>query len=281
MSSQERHGAASSSSSACPSRQLEDQRQMSLFQEQVQEDILQHMLTRFSLIFRNETLDLDYLLDTAQQELDLAITASNHVNIPEALIMGLQELINIIHVNVSSEETSTTASDIVTCTWGNVGRPRLDIRRDDLEELLHTALPVEHLSRICGVSRSTINRRLKEHTLSIRACYSNISDEELDHVVRSIKIRMPHAGYRLMKGELLARGHQIQWHRMKASMRQVDGAGILARMVQLGFIARRSYSVPAPLSLVHVDTNHKLITFNIVTFGGIDGFSRKVLLVKL
>ncbi len=229
-------------------------------QEQVQEDILQRMLTKFSLIFRNETLDLDYLLDTAQQELDLAITASNHVNIPEALITGLQELINIIHVNVSSEGTSTTASDIVTCTWGNVGRPRLDIRRDDLEELLHTALPVEHLSWICGVSRSTMNRRLKEHTLSVRACYSNISDEELDHVVRSIKIRMPHAGYRLMKGELLARGHRIQWHRMKASMRRVDGAGILARMVQLGFIARRSYSVPAPLSLVHVDTNHKLIT---------------------
>ncbi len=59
----------------------------------MQEDILQRMLTKFSLIFRNETLDLDYLLDTVQQELDLAITASNHVNIPEALITGLQELL--------------------------------------------------------------------------------------------------------------------------------------------------------------------------------------------
>ncbi len=85
----------------------------------MQEDILKHMLTKFGLIFRNETLDLDYLLDTAQQELDLAITASNHVNIPEALITGLQELIDIIHVNVSSEGTSTTASDIVTMTLRN------------------------------------------------------------------------------------------------------------------------------------------------------------------
>ncbi|NP_001108034.1 uncharacterized protein LOC100136843 [Danio rerio] len=278
MTSRERHGAVpSSSTSACPSGQLEDRRQMSLFQQQVQEDILQRMRTKFNLISRNETLDFEYLLDTAKQQLDLAITASNHLNIPEALITGLQELINIINVNVSSEENSTTASDIVTCTWGNVGRPRLDIRREDLEELLHTALPVEHLSRICGVSRRTMNRRLKEHALPVRDCYSNISDEELDHVVRSIKIRMPHAGYRLMKGELLARGHRIQWNRMKASMQRVDGAGILARMVQLGFIARRSYSVPAPLSLVHVDTNHKLITFNIVMFGGIDGFSRKIL----
>ncbi len=76
----------------------------------------------------------------------------------------------------------------------------------------------------------------------------------------TIPLRMPHAGYRLVKGELLARGHRIQWRKVKASMQRVDGAGILARMVQLGFIARRTYSVPAPLSLVHVDTNHKLIT---------------------
>ncbi len=138
----------------------------------------------------------------------MAITASDYVNIPEALIMGLLELINIIQVNINSEETSTTASDIVTCSWENIGCPRLDIRRDDLEEFLCTALPVEHLSWICGISRSTMNRRLKEHILSVRACYSNISDEELDHVVRSKKVRMPNAGYRLMKGELLARGHR-------------------------------------------------------------------------
>ncbi|KAM6952077.1 uncharacterized protein PEZ65_009296 [Lycodopsis pacificus] len=47
-------------------------------------------------------------------------------------------------------------------------------------------------------------------------------------------------------------------------------------MVQLTCIARRTYSVPAPLSLVHIDTNHKLIRYNIVIFGGIDGFSRKI-----
>ncbi|KAL1277179.1 hypothetical protein QQF64_023852 [Cirrhinus molitorella] len=34
---------------------------------------------------------------------------------------------------------------------------------------------------------------------------------------------------------------------------------------------------PWPLSLVHVDTNHKLIRYNIVIFGGVDGFSRKIL----
>ncbi|XP_057187724.1 uncharacterized protein zgc:174680 [Triplophysa rosa] len=250
---------------------------MSSIQEQVQEDILQRMLTKFNLICRNETIDLDYLLDIAQQELALATAALNHVTIPEQLIESLRELINVVNTSLSSEETTAHTSDIVTLTWGNLGRPRLDISRDDIEELLSTALPVEHLAQICGVSRRTMNRRLKEHSLSVRGCYSSISDDELDHVVRAIKLRMPHSGYRLVKGELVARGHRIQWHRVKASMQRVDGAGILARMVQLGFVARRTYSVPAPLSLVHVDTNHKLITFNIVIFGGIDGFSRKIL----
>lgn len=229
-------------------------------QEQVREDILQRMLTKFHSICRNETIDMDYLLDVAQQELTLAIAASNHVDIPAELIRSLQELINLINTSQSSEESSVNLSEIVTLTCGNFGRPRLDIHRDDLKELLSTALPVETLAQLCGVSRRTLNRRLKEHSLSVRGCYSNISDNELDRLVRAIKLRMPHAGYRLVKGELLARGHRIQWHRVKASMQRVDGAGILARMVQLGFIARRTYSVPAPLSLVHVDTNHKLIT---------------------
>ncbi|MEQ2223622.1 hypothetical protein ILYODFUR_038469 [Ilyodon furcidens] len=71
-------------------------------------------------------------------------------------------------------------------------------------------------------------------------------------------------------------GVQIPWKRVKMSLQRVDGAGLIARMVQLSCIARRQYCVPAPLSLVHVDTNHKLIRYNIVVFGAIDGFSRKI-----
>ncbi|KAL3059235.1 hypothetical protein OYC64_011203 [Pagothenia borchgrevinki] len=63
-------------------------------------------------------------------------------------------------------------------------------------------------------------------------------------------------------------------------MHRVDAAGILARLTQLGCVVRRTYSVRAPLSLVHVDTNHKLIRYNIVIFGGIDGFSRKIMYLE-
>ncbi|KAG9261338.1 hypothetical protein AMEX_G26349 [Astyanax mexicanus] len=59
-------------------------------------------------------------------------------------------------------------------------------------------------------------------------------------------------------------------------MHRVDTVGILCRLNQLGCVVRRTYSVPGPKSLMHIDTNHKLIRYNIVIFGAVDGFSRKI-----
>ena len=46
--------------------------------------------------------------------------------------------------------------------------------------------------------------RMKEHNMSVRECYSDMSDEELDQKVRAITARMPHAGFRMVKGSLQA-----------------------------------------------------------------------------
>ncbi|MED6260719.1 hypothetical protein ATANTOWER_027128 [Ataeniobius toweri] len=77
----------------------------------------------------------------------------------------------------------------------------------------------------------------------------------------------------MVKGCLQADGHRVQWDRIKESMHRVDAPGVLERMTQLGCIVRRTYFVQGPLSLVHVDTNHKLIRYNIIIFGGIERFS--------
>uniref|UniRef100_A0A0F8AE44 Integrase core domain-containing protein n=1 Tax=Larimichthys crocea TaxID=215358 RepID=A0A0F8AE44_LARCR len=60
-------------------------------------------------------------------------------------------------------------------------------------------------------------------------------------------------------------------------MHRVDSLGVVSRMSQLGCVVRRTYSVPCPKYLVHIDTNHKLIRYNIIIFGGTDGFSRKIM----
>ncbi|MEQ2249964.1 hypothetical protein ILYODFUR_034959, partial [Ilyodon furcidens] len=121
---------------------------------------------------------------------------------------------------------------------------------------------------------------MHELGLSTRSSFSRLSDSELDIAVRSIKHRLPNAGYRMIKGCLQADGHRVQWDRVKESMLRVNAAGVLQRMMQLGCIVRRTYSVPHPLSLVHLDTNHKLIRYNIIIFGAIDGFSRKIMYLE-
>nr|XP_055057120.1 uncharacterized protein LOC129441490 [Misgurnus anguillicaudatus] len=160
------------------------------------------------------------------------------------------------------------------------GRPRVVVPVEHIAYLLEIGLPVKTISELLGVSRATLFRRMAENNLTVRGLYSTCTDEELDQLVLQVKERMPHAGYRMVKGALKAQGHRVQWNRVKAAMHRVDSLGILSRMTQLGCVIRRTYSVPCPKYLVHIDTNHKLIRYNIVTFGGIDGFSRKIMYLR-
>lgn len=95
--------------------------------------------------------------------------------------------------------------------------------------------------------------------MSVTSLYSEMTNEELDAIVADIKSTMPDCGYRMMKGALKSRGFLVQWERVRASMHRVDTVGVLTRMSSMGCIVRRTYSVPCPRSLVHIDTNHKLI----------------------
>ncbi|KTG43905.1 hypothetical protein cypCar_00048876 [Cyprinus carpio] len=122
---------------------------------------------------------------------------------------------------------------------------------------------------------SQYSQQTDEFCLSARQNYSNVTDQELDNAVQRIKKEMPTAGYRMVKGRLKSMGIHVQWRRVTASMHRVDSLGILSRLTGLGCIVRRTYSVRGPLSLWHVDTNHKLIRYNIVLFGAVDGYSRK------
>ncbi|XP_063736042.1 uncharacterized protein LOC134862182 isoform X1 [Eleginops maclovinus] len=153
----------------------------------------------------------------------------------------------------------------------------MTISSDYLSKLLELNLSVPCIAKLLGVSRRTVYRRMAESDLSVKALYSPMTDEELDECVREIKSRQPNSGYRMMKTLLQARGLRVQYNRVRASMHRVDTIGVINRMLHVGCVARRTYSVPGPQSLMHIDTNHKLIRYNIVVFGGIDGFSRKIM----
>ena len=138
-----------------------------------------------------------------------------------------------------------------------VGRPRFVISRQQLDFLVENNFTVPQMSLILGVSSRTIERRLSENGIYIRARYADLIDAELHRIVSEIQEEYPSCGNQQMRGHLLSRGYRIQQHRIREAQRTVDPECCIMR--QLHVINRRTYNVPSPRSLWHVDSNHKLI----------------------
>ncbi|XP_051794348.1 uncharacterized protein LOC110972132 isoform X1 [Acanthochromis polyacanthus] len=232
--------------------------------------LLERLKSRITDVLDQPHLNLDYFQYIVNQEAFILTAASSTLNIPPEIVSCLLSLQSKIDSAVAHESPCTFIRT------GGRGRPKFIFSEELLSQLIDIPLPVTCIANLLGVSQSTIFRRMHELGLSTRSTYSNRTDCELDNAVQSIKSRIPNAGYRMVKGCLQAHGHRVQWDRIKQSMHRVDAPGVLERMTQLGCIVRRKYFVQRPLSLVHVDTNHKLIRYNIVIFGAIDGYSRKI-----
>jgi hypothetical protein len=108
--------------------------------------------------------------------------------------------------------------------------------------------------------------------------FSTVTEDELDRVVSEITKEFPHSGEGLIKQMLLGKYIKVQRWRLRESLHRVDSEGIAQR--KRGRLARRVYQVQGPNRLWHIDTNHKIIRWNLVIIGGIDGFSRLPVMLK-
>ncbi|CAL8371774.1 unnamed protein product [Gadus morhua 'NCC'] len=109
--------------------------------------------------------------------------------------------------------------------------------------------------------------------------YSEMSDTQLDALVLEIH-RIHLCGYRMLRYHLQGRGHLVQIHRVRQSLKRVDPEGTEQRALANPTLHRRQYSVPGPNCMWHIDGNHKLIRWRFVIHGGIDGFSRLVVFLS-
>ena len=149
------------------------------------------------------------------------------------------------------------------------GRPRIWVDQTKLKFLKSLHFKWTDIASILGVSEKTLRRRAREWNIST---YSLVSDHELDVIVRRHSEEFPHCGEAMMKGYLLSIDIHIQRERLRQSIRRVTGS----EQRNSHNIYRRTYSVPGPNSLWHIDGHHKLIKWRLVTHGGIDGFSRLI-----
>ena len=116
-------------------------------------------------------------------------------------------------------------------------------------------------------------RRRKE--LVIDDTYSSLSDNELDNIVSKFRGNHPYTGERELIGHMHSIGRKVQRFRIRNSIYRVDPINTALRWSEP--IQRRPYSVPAPNSLWHIDSNLKLIRWGFVVQGAMDGFSRVVI----
>ncbi|KAK7912700.1 hypothetical protein WMY93_012911 [Mugilogobius chulae] len=237
--------------------------------------MIQRLLNKLQSALNQQPLNMDYLEFLTRHELILFQSLSNQLDGVTDIIEALQNLYDLVVDNIRADSTMTVVLE--TEVIPGSCHPRILIEHERLKSLLDTHLPVNCLAKCLGVSRSTVYRRMQEFGLSVRGLYNNMNDQDLDHIISNVKHQMPNAGYRMVQGHLVSMGIRVQWSRIMASMHRVDAVGIFSRLTQLGCVVRRSYSVRGPLSLVHIDTNHKLIRYNIVIFGGVDGYSRKIM----
>ena len=124
------------------------------------------------------------------------------------------------------------------------GRPRFALNHTDASNLRRLSFAWTDISRMLGVSSRTLRRRRHESGTFDEFGYSDITDNELDTIVRGVLQTTPQAGRNLVRGALLSRGLRIQRRRIESSISRVDP--VTTTLSHRRRIIRRVYNVPCP-----------------------------------
>ena len=146
--------------------------------------------------------DAMYIVDT----LNAAIGAVVHMlhdfaNEPER-VSPLVHLRNNMQVIISRWERNCRLipdrlQRCPTFETGNRGRPAYILEQEQVEMLLDLGFSCKGISSMFGVSRYTLYRRMDSWGLTGPNRFTDLSDDDLDELVRSIYSNHPHSGENL------------------------------------------------------------------------------------
>jgi len=199
----------------------------------------------------------------------------------ESLATAFLEVLRAIenHIKTLAVEPSLISrSECETLRTGNPGRPQFYVPAETLEDL-GLGYSMAKISRMFGVSRWTIYRRIQSYGLQNTVQFSLLSDAELDELVLEYMGRHGFTtGRTYLAGYLKSVGLRVQRRRIRECLARVDPANTALRWGIV--VSRRQYSVPWPNSLWHLDGHHSLIRWGLVIHGCIDGFSRRIMFLR-
>ena len=159
------------------------------------------------------------------------------------------------------------------------GRPQVEVDMGEVDKLIRMGFTKTKIADIMGISRKTLYTKIMAVQQQgpsgiVSNRYVQMTDDELDTKVKSIKQTHPQYGEVMIVGHLRQDGIRLARSRIRASIHRVDPDGVAERRSKA--VKRRVYQVGFPNDIWHIDGNHKLIRWRFVVHGGIDGFSRLI-----
>lgn len=105
---------------------------------------------------------------------------------------------------------------------GNRGRPKVFVRKEQIQFLRELKLSWTKIASLFGICRRTLYRIRQEYGLMDPYNFTCISNHDLDGQVSRIKQFMPDAGQSMVKGALEGRGIHVSFSRVQESLTRVD-----------------------------------------------------------
>ena len=208
--------------------------------------------------------DFDDVIELAEQVLQFSVLLEDLLG--EDIIAVFRDLVSAL---ISERERRSVQRP---------GRPEVAIGEEQLCFLIEQGFRIQDIADMFGCCRRTVERKMNKYHISFHN-YSTVSDADLDIMIQEITALFPNCGEKSVTGRLRGRGIRIQRQRVRDSLRRIDPSGIRSRCRRV--LHRRQYSVPSPNALWHIDGYHKLIRWRLVIHGGIDGFSRLIMFLKV
>jgi len=147
------------------------------------------------------------------------------------------------------------------------------LSKDIVDNLRKIGLSWCKICKDLNISRQTLSRwRTENDYIDPRPI---LTGEVLDTFILRTSQLYRNGGRVMMIAAVREAGYRGSEAEIRESMHRVDPDGCQARLDIKGFrIPRRVYNVTRPHALWHIDSNHKLVFWNLSVVGGIDGFSR-------
>ena len=142
---------------------------------------------------------------------------------------------------------------------GGRGRPKYVVGCEQLVFLRELRFTWTTIAQMYGISRRTLYNIRSHYNMTGAefSAFTQISDEDLKHTIREIKLSLPECGQSMVRGILNSQGIYVPTTRIRECLAAVDPINTALRWATP--ITRRVYSVPHPNALWHLDGNHKLI----------------------